>query len=482
MSERRGATLARERILAIAVFTLLWSGVAPGARADSKEEVRRGLDNLLAKAPKGAQIGLYVADCDTGEIWYESGAQTPLKPASVMKLFTTAAALDRFGPEFSFKTRVYLCGEELLVIGGGDPGLGDERLTRRRGTPLHGEFDLWAGLLKERGITHVSGIALDDSIFDRECRFPDWPADQQDTWYQAPVGGINFNDNCLDASIHIRGGKIEIETLPVLPAAFFHNKLTRGAKHAPIVRRAPDLDVFEFIGTVKRNDSLSPISVGQPTVFFGFALAEALRQRGFQVENHVVRRQIEGDLPADAILLDTRSTSLEEVLGRCNTHSQNMFAECVLKSLAAYNPDGTQSGTAGSWPAGSEVLRATLRGMGIDVTGSNFADGSGLSHSNRVTAEQVVAVLRSMHRHKYAETYKASLARPGEDGTMRSKRWNKPELRERLRGKTGAISGVKALAGYVQRADGVKLAFALLINNGAADTLRVEVAEILVGS
>src|SRR5262249_33562028 len=152
---------------------------------------------------------------------FEYNADEPLKPASVLKLFTTAAALQRFGPQFALETSVYLAGDELWVLGGGDPGLGDERLATRDGQTVLSTFEHWAALLRERGVTAISKIVLDDFVFDSEWRNPDWEPDQYLAWYQAPVGGLNFNDNCLDARAELAGASVRLVLTPPLPDDFF---------------------------------------------------------------------------------------------------------------------------------------------------------------------------------------------------------------------------------------------------------------------
>lgn len=482
MSECKPAKAALAFLLCLGALPCPAQVGARTAERTGRDTVRARLTELLAKSSGNSRVGLCVADCTTGDVWYQADAHTPLKPASLMKLFTTSTALERFGAEFRFETRTYLAGEELLVLGGGDPGLGDERLSRRRGVPTHYEFDAWAEQLRRRGVTRLSGIVLDDSIFDQQYRHPEWPVDQATAWYQAPVGGLNFNDNCIDASFRLRGGVAELTIRPTLPPEFYRNQIRSGKTHAPRARRAPDSDIFEFVGTASRDDSFGSVSVGQPTVFFGYALREALTQRGILIENRVIRRTLSQNVLAAAELLDARITTMEEVLERCNKNSQNLFAECLLKALAAYERDGRPSSVPGSWSGGLEVLRDTLSGMGIDMSGAVLSDGSGLSHGNRVTAAQIVALLRHMHRHPRADVFKNSLARPGEEGTLRAKRWNTPELRERFTAKTGTIRGVYTLAGYVRRPEGVELAFALLINDAESDLLRLPVAEILAES
>ena len=156
-----------------------------------------------------------------------------------------------------------------------------------------------------------------------------------------------------------------------------------------------------------------------------------------------------------------------------------MFAECLLKSLAAYEPDGRRSGTAGSWEAGERVLRATLTKLGLDLSDATLRDGSGLSHTNAVTATQLTRLLIQMRRHRYVDVFLKSLARAGELGSMKN-RYNDPALRGRLVGKTGTIEGVHTLAGYITRQDGSVVAFAMLLNGPADQNLLVQVCKVLV--
>jgi D-alanyl-D-alanine carboxypeptidase/D-alanyl-D-alanine-endopeptidase (penicillin-binding protein 4) len=290
---------------------------------------------------------------------------------------------------------------------------------------------------------------------------------------------LNFNDNCLDSRVRVRDGRVELLLQPHLSPEFLRNALRIGPKHAPRVTRRVDSDIFEFHGPVGRDDELGPTSVRRPALFFGHALRVALEARGIAVRGEIVRRRITASAAARATLLATHSTSLEDVLWRCNTFSQNFFAECLLKSLAAYGPNGQRTGEPGSWERGEDVLQATLKKLGVALDGAVLRDGSGLSHQNRVTAQQVVKLLTTMRRHRAAEVFVGSLAAPGEPGTMQ-RRYALPELRGRLRGKTGTIQGVQALAGYVSRADGTTLAFALLINGNDAATLPIRVCRALV--
>lgn len=451
-----------------------------GAQAtpSAVQRTQTRLAALLAKLPAAAQVGLVVVDVATEQTWFAHQPDAPLKPASLMKLLVTAAALERWGPQFRFTTRVYLSGGELWVVGAGDPGLGDERLLRRAGRPRGYPFDEWAAALSARGVTSLDKLVLDDGIFDQQWRHPDWPAEQFAAWYQAPVGGLNLNDNCLDARVALRGSTVALELWPPLPADFFDNALRPGPRHAPSVRRTPQRDTFEFVGTVARDGALGPITVRNPSVFFGHALKQALTTAGVHVPGEVVRRTLAPEQRAAAALVAEHSTPLTDVLWRCNTFSQNLFAECLLKALVAYGPDSRPTGRPGSWPAGTEQARLILGGLGVDLSGANLRDGSGLSHDNRLTARQIAVLLTRMHRHPHRDAFRDSLAVPGHDGSMR-RQYAEAALGERLRGKTGTLAGVQGLAGYVTRPDGATLAFAVLVNGNNSGNLPLQVARVL---
>jgi D-alanyl-D-alanine carboxypeptidase/D-alanyl-D-alanine-endopeptidase (penicillin-binding protein 4) len=470
------------RIRCVALLALYFPVLA-AAQTDSgaRQELADRLTALLPASTPQGEVGLVVANIADGETWFTLNPRTPLKPASVLKLFVTAAALEYFGPDFQYETRVYVKEGELRVIGAGDPGLGDERLLRRDGHPLTYPFDAWIAALKTRGIGSLARIVLDDSVFDQHWRHPDWPDDQANAWYEAPVGGLNLDDNCVDARIEPQRGTVKLTLRPALPAAYYENRLTLGRKHQPVARRAPDRDVFEFVGPVARAADLGPVSAGRPTVFFGYALKQALTDAGIAVRGEVVRRAMTPEDCAGATLLATYATPLPDVLWRANTFSQNLFAECLVKSLAAYAADGRRNGRAGSWPQGLAQVRSIMSKLSVDMADAVLRDGSGLSHENRVTAEQVTNLLLCMHRHRYRAVFQDSLARPGEDGSMRY-RFADQALLGRLRGKTGTLNGVHALAGYAIRPDGTTLAFALLCNGAVDADLPARVARALVGS
>jgi D-alanyl-D-alanine carboxypeptidase/D-alanyl-D-alanine-endopeptidase (penicillin-binding protein 4) len=279
-------------------------------------------------------------------------------------------------------------------------------------------------------------------------------------------------------TVLVRGGAIELRTQPDLGRDLIHNALKHGKQQRPVLKRPAGSDVFQLSGTVARGGPLDPVAVNEPTIFFAHALQRALDRHGIAVRGDVVRRALGGAELEQGTLLGAHTTELADVLWRCNTFSQNLFAECLLKSLAAYEPDGRRSGAVGCFETGHEVAQAVLRHLGIDLAGTVLRDGSGLSHKNRATASQFVQVLLRMRAHPHVDLFVSSLARAGEVGSMQ-RRYNDPLLRGRLCGKTGTLAGVHTLAGYITRPDNTVLAFALLINGKSSPDLPLQVCRTL---
>ena len=458
-------------------IAIVWAGcVSISAATSGQTTLEKRLEAALGSAA-GAQAAVLVHTLDCGPV-FEHDADVPLKPASVLKLFTTSAALHRFGTNLTLDTTVFQAGDELWVLGGGDPGLGDERLEQRAGQTNTAVFDRWAALLKQRGVTQLTNIVLDDFVFDDEPRHPTWEADQYLAWYQAPVGGLNFNDNCVDLRIEPGGNTPRLIVIPPLPDEFVITELRSGRKHGVTARRPAESDLFEIRGSVARAEDLGSLAVRRPNVFFGQALRQGLESRGIVVRGEVVRRRLAGRL-AEAKLVDVHSTSLRDLIWRANTFSQNLFAECLCKALAAYGPDGQRSGEAGSWAAGTAMMRTTLTAAGVDLRGAEIVDGSGLSHENRVTARQIVTLLEVEHRAAHAQAFIDSLAVAGEDGTLR--RYRSAPFVGKLRAKTGTIANVHTMAGYFDAPNGATYVFAALGNGKNAGNLAERVVSALAG-
>jgi D-alanyl-D-alanine carboxypeptidase/D-alanyl-D-alanine-endopeptidase (penicillin-binding protein 4) len=415
------------------------------------------------------EIGVHVVDAEKLQTVFEYGADRSLIVASNTKLVTSAAALDELGPGFQFETPVLVRGAlvgdrlygDLAVVGSGDPTIsgrffGDDPLA---------PFRDWAARLGRLGIRRVHGtVYLAHGLFDEELVHPDWPRNQLARWYEAPVGALSFNDNCVLVRITPAadgGSKPMVQVVPDLGQMIVENAAvttTSRRRHLVVVDRPPGSDRILVSGRILRDAAPVEawVSVGDPVEYFGRALNQALEVEGIHVGGgwSAVERVPSGQW---RVAFEHRSdllTTIEVI----NRRSQNFFAESVLKTL------GARRCRDGSWEAGLEVVRQFLDRAGVP-SGYTMVDGSGMSRNNRFSARQLTALLGHMARHQWNEEYVQSLPYSGlEDHPGWRKRLSDEPYRGRVYAKTGSLRGVSTLSGYARGMSGRTYMFSILLN------------------
>ncbi len=447
----------------------------PRVLAGEYGELAAQLDKLVtAPSVRDMRAGIRVEALGREPVLvYEHLADEKLKPASNMKLVTTSVALRVLPEDFTYRTLLAQRGRDLVVIGAGDPSLGDPRLAKKAGESVTALFHTWADLLLEKGVTTIEGdLVFDDYLFEQEHIHPAWKGMfNLQAWYAAPVGGLNFNDNCIDVVIQPApelGKPAVVELIPDTPWVQLNNLARTAARGEPVVHRSGSGPVtLSVSGTVSkpnsRDDPLS-IAIIDPGAFFASTLRTVLASKGIRVvgDNHRERvRSVEGELPAGVQVLATHDVKLEDVLWRVNKSSQNMFAESIFKTLGAY--DGRRIVRTGGYETGRAAVSRELDKLGIAPDQYVLDDGSGLSHNNRVTANMIVTILKAMDHHPRRKTWWTNLAAPGEEvGTLRRRML---DLEGKVFAKTGTIGGVSSLSGYVIGAGDRFYAFSVLCND-----------------
>jgi D-alanyl-D-alanine carboxypeptidase/D-alanyl-D-alanine-endopeptidase (penicillin-binding protein 4) len=383
----------------------------------------------------------------------------PRAPASNQKILVACAALTLLGRDFQFDTRIGVGeGGDLVVIGDGDPNLSG-RLFGGDPTKV---FRAMARDVAAKGVRSVRDLVLDASRFDAEYVHPEWPKDQLERWYCAPVAALVYNDSCWDVTVMpgtAPGAPSRISAEPSFLSPVVLNRCeTVGGRGNPVVHigRAESGD-FEVRGkiTLASAGVSGNVAVRDPVRFFGEAFRAALAAEGIAVEGQVR----EGKLPLAKELLAYRS-DFAKTLDVMLVHSQNLYAECVFKRLGD-----------GSFASASDAVARALRSLEVPTAGLVARDGSGLSKENRVSARTMYGVLQAMRDEPL---FVESLAAGGE-GTLR-RRYR--DLGERVRAKTGTIDGVSALSGYVTGRDGTRYVFTILANG--ASTARARKLQDLV--
>lgn len=427
---------------------------------------------LRAKHQLGsAKVGLCVLDLSNGKPVLDVGGDQPLAPASNMKLVTSAAAVERLGADFEFRTVLYRRGQvdgsgtlhgDLAVIGAGDPNVSG----RYFGGDPTAIFKQWADNALAAGIKKVEGdLLLDDTLFDRELTAPEWPQDQLTNWYAAEVAALALNDDCIDITLRAGsapGKPARVILSPDTKYVTIENECTTTGdkdEHAFGFSRVPGTNRIKVTGKilVGAEPEATSITIHDPTMYFGTVLAETLRAKGIAITGSPKRvekalRPKEDGLEA----VCAYACDLPRTIATMNKRSQNFYAEMLFKLV------GARAKGEGSWKAGREAVSGFLAAAGAAEGDFDVRDGCGLSPTNRISARALAGVLAYERGRPGGKAYFESLAKGGE-GTL-EKRLKDPELAESLRAKTGYIAGASALSGFVQAADGRWLAFSILVN------------------
>lgn len=440
------------------------------AVADLGSEIRTILsDKALARAQVGVEI-IRLTEGRPAQVLFQHNASQPLLPASNMKLVTTSAALEHLGTDFRFRTVLLRRGSDLCIVGDGDPTFGDTDLLRAAGWGVDTVYRNWANLLKQRGITSVRNVLVDDSVFDENFLHPNWPADQAHFRYVAQVGGMNLNINTVDFFLQTRGVGQVVDYRTDPPTAYINvnNSCVQGHENAVWLTRDPGTNNITLRGqTNARMEQKVTVTIHDPPMFAVTVLAETLQAQGVQVTGQVMRdRTIRasllerpGTLGDTWIPIAIHETPMAVVLARSNKDSVNLYAESLTKRIGH-----TVTRESGSWENGLAATAKFLESIGIAPSEFTLSDGSGLSRGNAISANAMARVLAHRWASPARQAFLDSLAVAGFDGTMDS-RFRDTNLRGRVRAKSGYIRGVSALSGYVEARDGHTYAFAILMNN-----------------
>lgn len=402
---------------------------------------------------------------------YSLNADEVFKPASNQKVLTTAAALAMLPSDFKYRTLLGMHGRDLVIIGAGDPSIGDAKLSRAAREPATALFERWADRLKAEGIHLVPGdVVFDDSIFDSEFIPSSWRQQHNlGSWYTAPVGGLNFNSNCVDV-ILTPGQKGEPARVKLVPGwVRLENKTVSGGKGQPVIVRSSvsplTISVSKNVSRPTGEEDPTSVPVDDPGFFFAETVRSVLASEGIKIEGKVRRQRVrkpDGSLPAEFRIVAAYESKPIDFLWRMNKSSVNVFAEALFKSLGAYA--GGKPGV-GTRSASAAVMREFLAKAGVKADGFVFDDGSGLSHNNRISPASLCEALVYMDRQvPLRKQWWASFATPGDPDSTLYRRMKTEK--GSVYAKTGYIAGVSALSGYVVAADRKRyFAFSVLCND-----------------
>jgi serine-type D-Ala-D-Ala carboxypeptidase/endopeptidase (penicillin-binding protein 4) len=434
------------------------------ARGTTLEERLGSLANGLTA--RSAEASIQIVDLDTGRVIAEHDAHLALAPASNMKLFTTAAAMDLLGPNSQITTTVYIRGDvdatgtltgDVKIVGHGDPTIGG-RFHDNRATAV---IDDWATDLKRAGVKTINGnLIFEYGYMDTEYIHPTWPADQLVNWYEAPISAFSMQEGCVEVRvIPSRPGKpCVVQLEPSTNYLDVESSCVTG-RGLPFITRVRDSNTILIRGGVPNRSGPTEIfvTVQNPIHYFAAVTSETFARNGITLHGQIVLTP--RDTRPDWRAVAQHSTPLNIIVYVINKKSQNHYAEQLVKII------GAEKKKDGTWTAGTNTVTEWLSGK-LSVPPNEFhqADGSGMSRDNRASANAFIHLLRYMWHTPYREDFVSSLPYSGDPDSKFGKRLRTPPYARNVFAKTGYIVGVVGLSGYVHGASGKIYAFSFIFN------------------
>jgi len=431
----------------------------------SADALARDLSIFLERTRSGSW-GVMVSSVTRGDTLFARNPGAEMMPASTMKLFTSALAFDRLGPDYQFATTVLrdagvtadgtLRGD-LILRGDGDPALSGKFMDGGPDAPMQ----TLAREVAAAGIRHVTGDIIGDATAFDTTRVPQgWLTRYLGASYAARVSALSLDENVVWVAVSPGPGRAATVVLepPSTVIPLVNTARTVGGRGANLhIGKRADGTVT-VSGTIGRGSPTRRYSyvVDDPAMFATGALAAALRANGVRVDGGVRLAPTPRGAAPVAVL---RSPTLARMVSAMNRESINHYAELLFRD-ATRGRDHSVQGTAAT---GNHAMHLFLAKVGADTTTTYNADGSGLSVDDRITARAMTQLLHYAHHASWGPSFHASLPLAGESELLRKRMKGSP-AQGNLHAKTGTTDDVIGLAGYVTAADGELLAFAFLYN------------------
>jgi serine-type D-Ala-D-Ala carboxypeptidase/endopeptidase (penicillin-binding protein 4) len=472
-------------LTALTMTTMLTNGSISKAlaseRADPDDALVTALDGVLAgSALAGSTTSMQVLEEATGDVVYSKAADQRVVPASTAKLMTSAAALEYLGADFRFHTTVSHSGSQNGATVDGNliiKGTGDPTLTQAR-------FDEMAEKVAAQGITSFTGdLIADASAFDRTPLGPDWTWDDESASYAAPISALTAAANSVfdtgSVAITARPGKAagEAGVLSLTPSNSYvkieNNTVTGAADSSDTVTavRNHATNTIVVSGSIPLSGKASTdlVAVQDATLLAASAFRAALSRHNVEVTGKTVVKATSGTVQQ---IVDLSSSPLSELLPPFLKLSNNGHAELLVKAMGR-----KATGKAGSWSNGLAQARTTLTALGVSVSTVMLRDGSGLSRRDLLTTREIAELLENVKTEPWFKAWYDALPIAGADGQLvggtLTNRFRGTLAANNLHAKTGTLTGVNALSGYVTDTTGRRLVFSIVSNNATANVSSV---------
>lgn len=454
--------------IVLSVWLLL--GLATFARSAPLDN--SGLSDALDSLIEGHStfrrtiVCLKVVDIESGDVLYDRHGSRLLTPASNLKMYTSACALDAFGPEHRFTTRVKIAGTmesdslkgDLVLVGGGDAMLTHQDLAK-----------LAERVTEQWGIRRVEGdVRVDNSRYGSPLKGPGWMWDDDPDYYNMPITPLMLDFNVMmlkltqDATGLLSAKFVPETAYPAIktvePNRLPGTRLFWRAPFTDTVLLAKRGNLKEYLKKLKEKDQKPRLTMNDPGQWVAAVFKAMLENEGVEFVEKTKNPQ-SGSAEAS---IDFESRPLAETLKHFNHKSENAVGEVLLHEIAIAR--GTSQP---KWSDGAKAISNWLVDKaGLEAGSFRLVDGSGLSRYNLISADSAVQLLQWMRDHRHYESFRGAM--PGYELELQEIDWpNAPAEgfdSVRVWAKSGGMSGVSTISGYARTLDGRMLAFSLLAN------------------
>jgi D-alanyl-D-alanine carboxypeptidase/D-alanyl-D-alanine-endopeptidase (penicillin-binding protein 4) len=398
-----------------------------------------------------------------------------ITPASNQKILTAAVIFEHLGPEYRFKTVAFTEGPvkngtlhgNLIVVGSGDPSINKKTWT----DPIQ-VLNSIADSVRSRGINRIEGRILGDNSFFEDEPYPEgWEWKDLTFYYGVEIDALSFNDNTVDLLVEANGPVGKAPKISWYPFnTNYVSFVNRQVITAPGTRYRESYYRLPGSKTILLKSKMPPgylekesLSIPDPASFFVHTLTEVLKKNGIDVQDKHVdvdrdRKQVW------SLISPPVSALMTEILAKSN----NFYTEMLLRTA-----DATEKGGGGSTSGGVGLMRTWVHNHGLDSSLVYALDGSGLYAGALNTADNLSGTLHAVRSKPWAVAFDTALAAPGKYGTLQN-RFGNTVFASGLRAKTGYISGVRSLAGYLTTRSGSTVSFALVTNHFTVKTAVID--------
>lgn len=474
------------KLFLLSIFHVLTLSKTPDSLDNKAKQVQfqkyvEGLSNTPFMA--NGMMGVSIKSVTRDKVLVSYNARKSLAPASTLKLISSATALSTLGENYTYATQLNYSGQiadsvltgDIIIKGSGDPSFGSWRIEKQMDYKTL--FDNWIQKVKALGIKEIKGRVFADASLFEENTLPDtWIWTDMGNYYGAGAYGLNIHENLYYAVFkpsYYLGEAALVKTIPDLPYYQKNNKvLTDKPRTGDQVNiySTPYQDILVMQGFVPAGDSFSVKgSIPDPALFAAYYLQRKLVENGIKVQDsplsslEVSRKKMTYQTPLQTMNIDVYSSPLLRELAKvCNHNSINLYAESFLKTFSVSTSFGNTTKDA------IKGLKQIWLSKGVNLAGFNMKDGSGLSPSNSITADNMTDILKAMYSEKSFKAFYESIPVVGESGTV-AHLGKKSKAVGNVRAKSGSIEGVRAYAGYFTAQNGELMCFSFMLNKYNSD-------------